>query len=82
MIEDQVSVFENAQALPQRGKACSVSGFAHTKWGQSLSRKGTVPILYTMPAQPSNGFLKHLPDLLKAVVSKMLEGKYFLDKEA
>jgi len=36
----------------------------------------------TVPAQPSNGFLKHLPDLLKDIVSKMLEGKYFLDKEA
>jgi len=40
---------ENTQALPQRGKACSVSGFA------LLSGRGT------MPAQPSNGFLTTQP---------------------
>jgi hypothetical protein len=48
-------------ASHKRAKGGSVSGFAHTKRGQSLSRKGTVPFLYTMPAQPSNGFLSTNP---------------------
>ena len=58
----QAGWFENTQLLPQRGKSCSVSGFAHTKRGLSLSRKGTVPFLYTVPAQPSNGFLTTQPE--------------------
>jgi hypothetical protein len=52
---------EDTQLLPQRGKSCSVSGFAHTKWGLSLFLRGTVPILYTVPAQPSNGLLAAQP---------------------
>jgi hypothetical protein len=48
------------------------AGFAHTKRGLSLSRKGTVPFLYTMPAQPSNGFLNTQPELFSFMKLEML----------
>jgi hypothetical protein len=57
----QAKWFEGTPLLSQRDKSGSVSGFAHTKWGLSLLQKGAVPILYTMPAQPSNGLLTTLP---------------------
>jgi len=60
----------------------SLLGFrlrSYKKRGLSLSRKGTVPFLYTVPAQPSNGFLDTQPEPIHITELQMLPfGKYFI----